>query len=162
MKNIFFILLSLIFNLCFAQTSNNQKLQSIKEYREKLVKSISRGDSIKETRCKIKIQEYLNLARRQLIRVDSITNVVKDLNKIGSENYYYIIFSDPVYFDWGDCNKEVIVEQGKDVTITHYTSPDDSNEDLIYCKFVIKKESKFSIKNDGLSTGQIFYREDFR
>jgi hypothetical protein len=143
----------------FGQNSSEKNLLSLKQYRENLIKSISNGDSIKETRCKDKITEYIRLKKRYLQKVDSMDIVIKEKNNTGSGYYYYIIFTKPKVFNWNDCETEVI-NDGKTVSY-RITVANHGLLDMIDSKFEIGKEAKFKIHNYWTS-GQTYYIEDLK
>lgn len=158
MKTILSIFLLFTLTYVFGQNSSEKNLLLLKQYRENLIKSISNGDSIKETRCKDKITEYIRLKKRYLQKVDSMDIVIKEKNNTGSGYYYYIIFTKPKVFNWDDCETEVISD-GK--TVSYRTILADHDFDRIDSKFEIGKEAKFKIHNHW-TTGQTYYLEDLK
>jgi hypothetical protein len=138
------------------QESKDIYLKSLIDYRNELNKEISNGDLNKEDRCREKISEYAAKMRLYLQKIDSMEFVIKEKNQTGSGYFYFILFRNQTYYNWGECNTMVIKDSMKyERRIYTHT------RDVIDSKFEIGKEDKWRIHLNG-TTGQTYYREDIR
>ena len=146
----------------FGQKNHIEKeLHSLKSYRDTLAKKTCRGDTLKQIRCKEKTIEFLASKKKYLLQIDSVDKVIRSLNEKDEKYYYYLKLGKTKYFDWGECNTEVL---GDSTTLT-YMGLKDSDEDEISRKITIEKterQAKFGFDLSGLTSGQTFYKEDLK
>jgi len=162
MKGKFFIFFLLLIKIASGQIihcvdcpdSQSIDFRSFTDYRNELAKTMSNGDTIKETRCKENIPEFIRLKKLYLQKIDSMNNVILEKNNTGSGYYYYTAISNRVFYNWGDCYTKVINDS---ISITY--SPAHGNRgDIIDSKFEIRKIDKFRVHFG--ASGQTYYRED--
>lgn len=141
------------------QRNSQIYLLSLKNFREKIVKEISDGDSVKEHRCYSKIAKYIALKKKYLHKFDSMDLVIKEKNNCGSGYFYYIQITNIVRYDWEDCANRIIKDkEGKVILVEEY---DTFGDNIVDSGFGTGKEDKFRVHLQGTS-GQTYYREDLR
>lgn len=144
-----------------AQAQTNGYLRSLKEYREKLLRNATEGDSAREKRCREKTAEYLALKTRYLQKLDSLDQLIREKNNTGSSRFYFLIISKPLHYQWGDCETRIIRKEGHIVYSIGYGGGHHCGENIIDSRLEIGIEDKFRV-NSGFSSGQTYYREDLK
>ena len=151
----------MVFSMQLASGQKNhieKELRSLKAFQDTLQKRTCRTDTLKRAFCKEKTNQYLIYKKKFLLKIDSVDKVIHDLNERGEKYYYYLYFGKATYFDWGNCNIEVL----NDSTTLEFAGAKDSWDNYIDCKIKVEKIEKFNFDLSDFTSGQTFYREDIK
>ena len=141
---------TLSYSITFGQIDSSKIILKPLAEIEKSISILSKPDAPRKdtidriTLCKIKSQEYNELKKKLIIRLDSAKLAIKHLNENEKGPYFhYLVIKDTKEsdFDWSGCTS---------VGRSH---------DYVRLDIKFEKQEKFRINLDGTS-GQTFYRED--